>query len=209
MVEARCQKVSFEQVQFEAAQEQVILVDEDDRQIGICEKMETHRAGALHRAFSIFVFDSAGRLLLQKRAREKYHSGGLWSNTCCGHPRPGETTAAAAHRRLREEMNFDCRLERAFSFLYRVEFDNHLIEHELDHVFVGYFDGDPAPAPSEVEAWRWISVEELARGLRESAQQYSYWLATALGEEGFRRLSEISRTLENGMQTPSKAYITR
>jgi isopentenyl-diphosphate delta-isomerase len=107
----------------------------------------------MHRAFSVFVFDSRGRLLMQKRAREKYHSGGLWSNTCCGHPRPGEATEAAALRRLGEEMRFGCELRRSFGFVYRVELDHRLVEHEFDHVFVGEFDGEPAPDSSEVEEW--------------------------------------------------------
>lgn len=160
--------------------EHVILVDENDREIGIGEKMDAHRSGALHRAFSVFVFDSAGRLLLQKRARGKYHSAGLWSNTCCGHPRPGETTETAARRRLREEMNFECELRSAFSFVYRVELDNRLVEHEYDHVFVGHHDEDPAPEPAEVEAWSWVSVPELSKDLRARPESYSYWLRIAL-----------------------------
>src|SRR5918997_6672888 len=128
--------------------EQVILVDEADREVGTGSKLEAHREGALHRAFSVFVFDRRGRLLLQKRAAGKYHSGGLWSNTCCGHPRPGEATAEAARRRLREEMNFDCELRAAFEFLYRAQFTNKLIEHEYDHVFVGEFGGVFVPDES-------------------------------------------------------------
>ena len=180
------------QAQSEVAQalEQVILVDEQDRQVGVGEKMETHRTGALHRAFSVFVFDSAGRLLLPKSAGTKDHSGGLWSNPCCGHPRPGEATVEAARRRLREEMNFDCELRGAFSFLYRVEFDNRLVEHEYDHVLVGRFDGEPAPEPSEVEDWRWVSGDELARALNAHPERYSYWLGVALGGG---RLEEIFR----------------
>src|SRR2546423_9920022 len=131
------------------AAEQLILVDSSDREIGVGEKLETHREGRLHRAFSIFIFDGAGRLLLQKRAPTKYHSGGLWSNTACGHPRPGEETVAAAHRRLREEMGFDCELRAAFGFLYRAELRERLIEHEYDHVFVGEFRGAPAPDVAE------------------------------------------------------------
>src|SRR5690349_20155369 len=112
------------------AAEQLILVDAQDRELGVKEKLQAHVEGALHRACSVFVFDRERRLLLQKRARAKYHSGGLWSNTACGHPRPGETTIAAAHRRLGEEMGFDCELRAAFEFLYRVELDGALIEHE-------------------------------------------------------------------------------
>jgi isopentenyl-diphosphate delta-isomerase len=160
--------------------EQLILVDAQDRELGVKEKMEAHVEGALHRAFSVFVFDSKKRLLLQRRARTKYHSGGLWSNTACGHPRPGETTLAAARRRLREEMGFDCELREAFEFLYRAELDGALIEHEYDHVFVGTHEGDPAPDPSEVEDWRWVTMEELRRRLSDEPQSYSYWLKAAV-----------------------------
>jgi isopentenyl-diphosphate Delta-isomerase len=160
--------------------EQVILVDVHDRELGAGEKMRAHLEGVLHRAFSIFVFDAAGRLLLQKRARSKYHSGGLWSNTCCGHPRPGEATAEAARRRLREEMSFDCELREAFDFVYRAELAGGLVEHEFDHVFVGRFDGAPAPDPAEVEDWRWMTLDELRGELRLRPDDYSFWLRVAL-----------------------------
>lgn len=158
------------------ATERLILVDAHDRELGFKDKMETHIEGVLHRAFSVFVFDNKQRLLLQRRARTKYHSGGLWSNTACGHPRPGETTIKAAQRRLREEMGFNCELRPAFQFLYRAELDGALVEHEYDHVFVGTYEGAPAPDPAEVEDWRWINVEELWRDLRAAPQRYSYWL---------------------------------
>ncbi len=169
--------------------EQVILVDEQDRELGAVEKLQAHRDGSLHRAFSVFVFDPAGRLLLQKRAAGKYHSGGLWSNTCCGHPRPGEATADAARRRLREEMNFDCDLREAFNFIYRAELDGALVEHEFDHVFVGERAGDPpAPDPLEAEDWRWVSMNELCDGLRDDAASYSFWLKAAVESDGWRKL---------------------
>lgn len=168
--------------------EQVILVDERDREIGTDEKLRAHRKGALHRAFSVFIFDQRGRLLLQKRAREKYHSAGLWSNTACGHPRPGEATAAAARRRLREEMSLDCELREAFGFLYRAELEDALVEHEYDHVLVGTHEGEPVPDPSEVEDWRWVSMDELQRGLREEPHLYSYWLKLAVEGDHWRRL---------------------
>ena len=170
--------------------EQVILVDEQDRELGASEKLAAHAAGRLHRAFSIFVFDSDGRLLLQRRAKSKYHSGGLWSNTCCGHPRPDEATPTAARRRLREEMNFDCELRAAFEFLYRAEFENELIEHEYDHVFVGDFDGAFVPNESEVEDWRWATQDELRRDLRERPEEYTYWLRAALETEGWSCVEE-------------------
>ncbi|HEX8456738.1 MAG TPA: isopentenyl-diphosphate Delta-isomerase [Pyrinomonadaceae bacterium] len=168
--------------------EQVILVDEHDRELGASEKLAAHAAGHLHRAFSIFVFNSAGQLLLQRRARSKYHSGGLWSNTCCGHPRPEETTLAAARRRLREEMNFECELRPAFEFLYRAELANELIEHEYDHVLIGEFDGAFWPEASEVEGWKWATPEELRRDLHERPEEYTYWLKAALETDGWARV---------------------
>jgi isopentenyl-diphosphate delta-isomerase len=171
------------------AAEQLILVDASDRELGVGEKMEVHLAGALHRAFSVFVFDGRGRLLMQKRAADKYHSAGLWSNTACGHPRPGEATQAAARRRLREEMGFECELREAFQFLYRAELEGALVEHEYDHVFVGTHEGDPAPDPAEVEEWRWVSMGELLRGLSDEPQRYSRWLKLAVEGEHWREFA--------------------
>jgi isopentenyl-diphosphate delta-isomerase len=175
------------------AAEQLILVDAQDRELGVKEKMEAHVEGALHRAFSVFVFDSEKRLLLQKRARTKYHSGGLWSNTACGHPRPGETTLAAARRRLHEEMGFDCELREAFEFLYRAELDGALIEHEYDHVLVGTHEGNPAPDPSEVEDWRWVTMDELRRRLSDEPQSYSYWLKVVIEGDHWRAFFDGDR----------------
>ena len=175
------------------AAEQLILVDAQDRELGVKEKLQAHVEGALHRAFSVFVFDSEKRLLLQKRARTKYHSGGLWSNTACGHPRPGETTLAAARRRLHEEMGFDCELREAFEFLYRAELDGALVEHEYDHVLVGTHEGEPAPDPSEVEDWRWVTMDELRRDLHERPNDYSYWLSVAVNRREWRLLNAIKR----------------
>lgn len=175
------------------ASEQLILVDAHDRELGVKEKMEAHVEGALHRAFSVFVFDSEKRLLLQKRARTKYHSGGLWSNTACGHPRPGETTLAAARRRLHEEMGFDCELREAFEFLYRAELDGALIEHEYDHVLVGTHEGDPAPDPSEVEDWRWVTMDELRRRLSDEPRSYSYWLKVVVEGDHWRAFFDGDR----------------
>jgi isopentenyl-diphosphate delta-isomerase len=168
------------------AAEQLILVDAQDRELGVIEKLEAHVEGALHRAFSVFVFDAKRRLLLQRRARTKYHSGGLWSNTACGHPRPGEATPEAARRRLREEMGFECELQEAFEFVYRAELDGSLVEHEYDHVFVGRFDGSPEPDAAEVEEWRWVSMDELRRRLIEEPRAYSYWLKAAVEGEQWR-----------------------
>jgi len=161
--------------------EQVILVDDNDEMTGIGEKMWTHLQGKLHRAFSVFVFDRAGQLLLQKRAETKYHSSNLWSNTCCGHPRPGESIESAAHRRLQEEMGFDCRLQEIFTFTYKVEFDSNLSEHEYDHVLRGVFDGEPSPNVREVSDWTWMDVDTLMNDIASCPDRYTYWLRLAIG----------------------------
>ena len=161
-------------------QEQVVLVNGDDREIGVGAKDPVHRCGSLHRAFSIFVFDGRRNLLLQKRAISKYHSAGLWSNTCCGHPRPGETTAAAARRRLREEMGFDCNLVDIFSFIYRAELENGIVEHEYDHVFLGEYDGSPSVNPIEVAEWKLVSVSSLISDVNARPDDYTYWLKAIL-----------------------------
>jgi isopentenyl-diphosphate Delta-isomerase len=154
----------------------VVLVDERDNETGIAGKLEVHRKGLLHRAFSVFIFNSKGELLLQKRAASKYHSGGLWSNTCCSHPFPGEPVAMAAHRRLKEEMGFSCNLDQSFSFIYRAELDNDLIEHEFDHVFIGRYDTPPQPNPQEVEDWKWMRLNELKNDLERDPSRYTMWL---------------------------------
>jgi isopentenyl-diphosphate Delta-isomerase len=160
--------------------EKVILVDENDREIGSEEKLKTHQQGLLHRAFSIFVLNSKGELLLQKRAAGKYHSPGLWGNTCCSHPRPGEELEAAVHRRLQIEMGFDCVLQKDFSFLYRVELNNGLIEHEVDHVFSGHHNGDPKANPEEVQDWRWVGLQTLKEEIGRSPEEFAYWLKAVL-----------------------------
>ncbi|MBR9990339.1 MAG: isopentenyl-diphosphate Delta-isomerase [Gemmatimonadetes bacterium] len=169
--------------------EHVILVTPDDVPVGVHGKQGAHVDGLLHRAFSVFVVDSSGRLLLQQRAWTKYHSAGLWSNTCCSHPRPGESTAAAAQRRLFEEMGFNCPIETAFSFVYRADVGGGLIEHEYDHVFIGRFDGDPAPDAAEVADWRWITPRELEREMRERPDRFTYWFRVAYAELRSRDLS--------------------
>lgn len=161
-------------------QEHVVLVDVTGREVGTAEKIEAHRAGQLHRAFSIFVFNTLGEMLLQKRAETKYHSGGLWTNTCCSHPRPGEDPQHAAKRRLYEEMGFQCELTEFFSFVYHVELDNNLFEHELDHVFIGCYDGMPTPNPEEVTDWKWVSISSLKRDVRENPQNYTHWFKLVL-----------------------------
>ncbi len=160
--------------------EEVVTVDVDDRETGVAEKMAAHREGLLHRAFSIFVFDDAGRMLLQQRAAGKYHSGGLWSNTCCSHPRPGESVLDAAHRRLREEMGFDCPLETAFGFIYRTDLDHGLTEHEYDHVVIGRYSGEPAPNSAEVGDWKWMSLEDVHGAVAERPEAFTVWFRIAL-----------------------------
>lgn len=160
--------------------ERVVLVDENDVERGSAEKLRAHADGALHRAFSVLVVNRRGELLLQRRAAEKYHSGGLWSNACCGHPRPGEDTARAARRRLREEMGFECDLTRLFGFRYRAALGNGLWENEYDHVFIGLHDADPRPDPGEVEGWRWEGPEALRREVAAAPERYTHWLPLVL-----------------------------
>lgn len=182
--------------------EEVILVNDNDEVIGVGEKIETHSTGALHRAFSVFIFNSAGQLLLQKRASGKYHSRGLWSNTCCGHPRPGESTEEASRRRLGEEMGFDCEVREVFKFIYHAELDGGLSEHEYDHVFLGRFDGSPKPNPREVDDWKWIDLTALEPDVQENPDKYTYWFRILLagyvcppsgwGELGTRNSDHLS-----------------
>ena len=155
--------------------EHVVLVNERDQPVGLMEKMEAHRKGLLHRAFSVFVLNADGELLLQKRASSKYHSGGLWTNTCCSHPREGEDVLDAAHRRMQEEMGFDCHLEKLFTFTYRAEFDNDMIEHEFDHVFVGYDNQNPTPNPEEVEDFAWLSLPKIEQDIKDNPEKYTAW----------------------------------
>ncbi len=159
--------------------EMVILVDRQDRQTGVEEKLKAHREGKLHRAFSVFVFNEKGEMLLQKRARYKYHSGGLWTNACCSHPRPGEAVEQAARRRLQEEMGFECDLKEAFHFIYKARLDGGLVEHEFDHVLVGGFEGEPEPDPAEVGAWRWLSPETALAECSARAAHFTPWFARA------------------------------
>lgn len=161
------------------------MVDASDNQVGIAPKLLVHRQGTLHRAVSVFILNEAGEMLLQRRAREKYHSGGLWSNACCSHPRPGESPAAAAVRRLEEEMGLFSPLEHAFTFLYRAALQDGLTEHELDHVFVGASTMDPHPNSEEIDEWRWISLPELERELAEDPEHFTAWFPLA-----FHRLKE-------------------
>lgn len=155
--------------------EEVILVNQDDEPTGTEEKLAAHRGGALHRAFSVFIVNSSGQLLLQRRASDKYHSRSLWSNTCCGHPRPHESVEQGSHRRLYEEMGISSDLRKLFDFIYRVELEDGLIEHEYDHVFVGHFNGVPTPNVREVSEWQWIDPAELEIDLKAHPHKYTYW----------------------------------
>jgi len=164
-----------------ASSASVVLVTENDEPLGTAEKLRAHREGLLHRAFSVFLFDEEGRLLLQQRAEDKYHSGGLWSNTCCSHPRPGETSVEAARRRLPEEMGFEAEITPAFEKMYRLPVGDNLVEHEYDHVFLGTVS-DPAvrPNPDEVADWAWVQPGELRDDVATRPQRYTSWFRILL-----------------------------
>lgn len=157
------------------AEEQVILVDTQDNPIGLMPKMEAHEKAVLHRAFSVFVFNKKGELMLQQRAASKYHSPLLWTNTCCSHQRDGETSLEAGKRRLQEEMGFVCELEEVFWFVYKAPFDNGLTEHELDHVMVGYYEGQPNINKDEVEDFKWMTLEAVKADMEQNPDAYTAW----------------------------------
>ncbi|QQX75571.1 MULTISPECIES: isopentenyl-diphosphate Delta-isomerase [Aequorivita] len=156
-------------------EEKVILVNEKDEKIGLMLKQEAHAKGVLHRAFSVFIFNSKKELMLQQRAVHKYHSPGLWTNTCCSHQRDGESSLDAGKRRLYEEMGFVTGLKETTSFIYKAPFDNGLTEHELDHILVGSFDGTPDINPDEVAAWKWIGLEEVKKDIQVNPEIYTAW----------------------------------
>lgn len=158
----------------------IALVDENDEIIGFAAKDEVHRKGLLHRAFSIFVFNSRKQLLLQKRAVSKYHSGGLLTNTCCSHLVENEDFQDYMHRRLKEEMGFDCELLFRFSFTYKIEFENGLTEHETDHVYTGVFDGTPIPNPDEADGFLWVDFYETVKDVEINPEKYTYWFREAI-----------------------------
>jgi isopentenyl-diphosphate Delta-isomerase len=153
----------------------VVLVDENDNITGYLGKTDAHLKGLLHRAVSVFIFNTRGEWLLQKRADGKYHSGGLWSNTCCSHPLPGESSAEAAGRRLGEEMGMKCELSKLFTFIYRAEFGNGLVEHELDHVFAGISDSEPVINPDEASEYKYIKFSDLKRDIERFPENYTVW----------------------------------
>ena len=160
--------------------EYVVLVNQEDRPLGTLEKMEAHERGVLHRAFSVFVFNKLGELMLQKRAEDKYHSPGLWTNTVCSHPRLNEAVILAAHRRLLEEMGFDCELKKVFSFIYKADVGDGLTEHEFDHVFFGTSDDLPNPNPEEVGEWKYMPLDEVIADVSKHPEEYTVWFKIAL-----------------------------
>jgi isopentenyl-diphosphate Delta-isomerase len=162
--------------------EHVILVDREDNPLGLMEKMEAHEKGLLHRAFSVFVTNDKGEVLLQKRAESKYHSGGLWTNTCCSHPRDGEDILDAGKRRLQEEMGFVVELTYAYAFIYRAELDKGMTEHEYDHVMTGVFNGEPNPNPEEVGDWKFIAWDDLLEDMTQHPENYTAWFRIIMQE---------------------------
>jgi isopentenyl-diphosphate Delta-isomerase len=166
---------------------ELILVDKNDVEIGTMEKLEAHQKGLLHRAFSVVIFNSNNQMLIHKRAENKYHSSSLWTNACCSHPQPKENTKEAAIRRLKEEMGIECPLSYSHHFIYRKEFENQLVEHELDHVYLGVFDGNPSPNPEEVCDHKWIGVEELRSDIYANPEKYTFW---------FKQIMENLKSLE-------------
>jgi isopentenyl-diphosphate delta-isomerase len=165
--------------------EMVIIVDENDNELDIQEKIKAHKEGTLHRAFSVFVFNSKGEMLLQKRSINKYHSGGLWTNTCCSHPRPGEAIEDAAKRRLNEEMGFYCDLKEVFHFVYNVEFENGLTEHEFDHVFICNYDGPVEIDPNDADDFKWMDLGSIREDIEQNPEYYTEWFKI-----GFDKLSD-------------------
>ena len=161
------------------SEEKVILVDKNDNQVGLMPKLEAHEKGILHRAFSVFIFNSKYELLLQKRASSKYHSGGLWTNTCCSHPREGEDILDAANRRLDEEMGIKTSLRKVYDFIYKAELDNQLTEHEFDHVFYGVCDNDPILNKDEAEDFKWVDMETLNNDIIKNEDNYTVWFKIA------------------------------
>ena len=162
--------------------EKVILVDKLDNSVGEMEKQEAHVKGILHRAFSIFIFNDKEEVLLHQRAHQKYHSGGLWTNTCCSHPRPGENIHDAANRRLMEEMGMACSLEEQFSFIYKAKLDNDLFEHELDHVFFGKSNKPPVLNKDEVADYKYMSIKDIQRDLTNNPETYTEWFKICFDE---------------------------
>lgn len=168
--------------------EQVILVDADDKPVGTMEKMQAHREGKLHRAFSILIFNVQGQLLIQKRAAGKYHSPGLWANTCCSHPQPSETMEAATRRRLREELGIDLQPKFEYKFIYRAELGNNMTEHEMDYVFSGTWNKEPEVDTNEISAWRFVDVDVLREDMAHHPEAYTHWFKLIVSHPQFELL---------------------
>ena len=155
--------------------EKVVLVDRNDNPMGLMSKLEAHEKGVLHRAFSVFILNKKGQLMLQRRALDKYHSPGLWTNTCCSHPRESEGNIEAGVRRLKEEMGFTTPLKSMFSFIYKSKFDNGLTEHEFDHVLLGYYDKQPFINTIEVSEWKWMSLDKIILEIKNKPEDFTVW----------------------------------
>jgi isopentenyl-diphosphate delta-isomerase len=169
-------------------EELVVLVDEKDNEIGVMPKMEAHEKAVLHRAFSVFIFNDKGELMLQQRAAHKYHSPLLWTNTCCSHQRKGESNIEAGRRRLYEEMGFTTELKEVFSFIYKAPFDNGLTEHELDHVLIGNFEGKPEINKEEVEDYKWMLLEDVKSDINNNPDLYTAWFKIIF-KESYKKLT--------------------
>ncbi|WP_335966232.1 isopentenyl-diphosphate Delta-isomerase [Galbibacter sp. PAP.153] len=174
--------------------EKVILVDENNQQIGLMEKIEAHEKAMLHRAFSVFIFNDEGQTMLQQRAGHKYHSPGLWTNTCCSHQREGETNVDAGKRRLQEEMGFTAELEEVLSFIYHAPFENGLTEHEFDHILVGKYNGEPNINPDEVASWKWMSLKDIQKDMKVNPGDYTAWFKIIF-EKFYSHIEEQSETI--------------
>lgn len=163
-------------------EELVVLVNENNEKIGLMPKLEAHQKALLHRAFSVFILNDKNELMLQQRAADKYHSPLLWANTCCSHQRENETNIEAGNRRLQEEMGFDTELKELFSFIYKAPFDNGLTEHELDHVMIGYYNGEPTINLDEVAAWKWMDIDEVRKDIQQNPDIYTAWFKIIFNE---------------------------
>jgi len=180
--------------------EKVILVDKYNNPVGVEEKMKTHKLGLLHRAFSIFIFNNQNELMLQRRALDKYHNGGLWTNTVCSHPRPGETYQQAVHRRLAEEMGFDCKLRNRQCFIYKTKFSNGLIEHEYDCIFTGRYNNQPKINPQEAMDWKWINLEKLNQEIRKHPNYFTFWLKEIMKKKLLTSIDKIKKPSLDGFK---------
>ena len=171
-------------------EEQVILVDENDNQLGLMPKMEAHEKAVLHRAFSVFIFNKKGELMLQQRAADKYHSPLLWTNTCCSHQRDGETNIEAGKRRLFEEMGFVTEIKEVFSFIYKAPFDNGLTEHELDHVMIGYYDEAPNINKEEAASYQWMTLRDVKKDIENNPEIYTEWFKIIF-KESYQKILDV------------------